>query len=264
MSLRIGYLQFSPIRGDTDHNIRKIEKSIPDGSCDIVILPELCSTGYLFTDLCELASMAERIPEGNTTQRFIELSRRSGSWIIAGIAERANDQFYNSAICVSPEGFIGKYRKIHLFDREKLVFSSGNGGFPVFSRGNVRIGIMICFDWFFPESCRTLALKGADIIAHPANLVLPFCQNAMITRALENRVYTITSNRTGSEKISGVSLDFTGNSRIVSPDGRILVESDATSDELRIVDIDPELARNKSITPRNDLFSDRSPESYFC
>jgi len=94
---------------------------------------------------------------------------------------------------------LGTYRKIHLFYKEKLYFAPGENPPKVFNVNGVNIGVMICFDWIFPETARTLSLQGAELIAHPANLVLPYCQNAMITRSIENRVFTATANRVGSE-----------------------------------------------------------------
>ena len=121
---------------------------------------------------------------------------------------------------------------------------------------------MICFDWFFPESARILALKGADIICHPANLVLPYCQDAMITRCLENRIYVVTANRTGEEQRNGKKWLYTGKSQITSPDARILYRAAEESDEVGVIDIDVQLARNKRLNKYNDLFAERRVELY--
>jgi predicted amidohydrolase len=124
---------------------------------------------------------------------------------------------------------------------------------------------MICFDWFFPESARTLALKGADIIAHPANLVLPYCPKSMPVRCLENRVYAITANRTGTEtRKKNQSLTFIGQSQIVSPDSEILVTASGDEEVLLSADLDPLTARDKKLNPLNDLMMDRRPEQYGC
>ncbi|HAP67080.1 MAG TPA: acyltransferase, partial [Nitrospinae bacterium] len=125
------------------------------------------------------------------------------------------------------------------------------------------IGMMICFDWLFPEVARILSLKGADIICHPSNLVLPHCPQAMITRCIENRVFVITANRVGvEERIKGRRLKFIGQSEIVSPDGKILYRASANKEEIGIVDIDPKMARNKNITPLNNIFKDRRKDLY--
>ncbi len=122
---------------------------------------------------------------------------------------------------------------------------------------------MICFDWRFPESARTLALAGADVVAHPSNLVLPHCPQAMITRCLENRVFAVTADRVGTEeRIPGSPLRFIGQSQVVDPDGNILIRASETDEEIQIVDIDIEKARNKSINAYNDLFKDRRNDIY--
>jgi predicted amidohydrolase len=166
-------------------------------------------------------------------------------------------------VLIGPKGFIGSYRKAHLFFEENLYFTPGNTGFKVWDTDIGRIGIMICFDWFFPESMRTLALLGADVVAHPSNLVLPYCPDSMPVRCLENGVYAITANRTGTEsRTEGSSLTFIGNSVIVSPKGEILARAPEKKASLMIVDIDPQSARNKSLNPYNDLLNDRRPDHY--
>lgn len=121
---------------------------------------------------------------------------------------------------------------------------------------------MICFDWRFPEAARKLTLLGAQIICHPSNLVLPHCPDAMVTRALENGVYTITADRIGTENRTGTALTFIGNSRIIGPDGRILAELGRDETAFVARDIDPARADQKAVTPRNDLLGDRRPEFY--
>jgi predicted amidohydrolase len=134
----------------------------------------------------------------------------------------------------------------------------------VYDIGIARIGIMICFDWWFPEAARTLALKGADIICHPANLVLSGCQRAMATRSLENAVYTATANRIGSESRGDKEeLVFTGESQVLSPGGERLLVLSKAKEEISVVQIDVKKARDKSITSFNDRFKDRRPELYY-
>ncbi|MFO0767873.1 MAG: nitrilase-related carbon-nitrogen hydrolase [Nitrospiraceae bacterium] len=102
---------------------------------------------------------------------------------------------------------LGCYRKTHLFFEETLFFDPGDSGFQVWDVGGAKVGVMICFDWFYPESARTLALMGADIIAHPSNLVLPHCPDSMVTRCLENRVFSITANRIGRARLGAARID---------------------------------------------------------
>jgi len=261
--MKVGFLQVDCIFGKKERNRTKVADMLRGHSVDLLVLPELFNTGYLFSSTDELADLSEQIPDGETTQFLIKLAKDYNTIIVAGIAEKEGNNYYNSAVCVSDIGFIGKYRKIHLFDREKLWFQPGNSPFEVFNLGHVKIGMMICFDWIFPESARSLALKGANIICHPANLVLPYCQNAMVTRCLENRVFAITANRIGTENRADTQLNFTGASEIVAPDGDILVTASVDREEARFIEIDPLKANDKNITLSNNLFKDRRTNLYY-
>ena len=118
--------------------------------------------------------------------------------------------------------------------------------------------MMICFDWFFPESARTLMLKGAKIIAHPSNLVLPFCPHAMRTRCIENRIFAITADRVGRER----DLKYIGRSEILDTKGRILYCASSNREEVVVREINLREAANKRMTSMNDLIHDRRPEVY--
>lgn len=261
--MKAGFYQFDPIFGEKAKNIAKVSNALKDARADLIVLPELFATGYQFISRDEVVSLAEPIPGGHTSEALAELSRKQGIFLVAGLPERDGDRFYNSAVLTGPDGFIGLYRKTHLFFEEKLWFSPGDTGFRVFPTEIGKVGIMICFDWFFPESMRVLALQGAEVIAHPANLVLPYCPIAMPTRCLENRVYAVTANRTGSEqRKEGPMLTYIGMSQVVAPDGTVCAQGPGAEESLMIVDIDPLKARNKSVNAYNDLFTDRRPEMY--
>ena len=155
-------------------------------------------------------------------------------------------------------------RKAHLFGFEPECFDAGDTDFPVFSHGGVRVGVMICFDWMFPEAARSLALRGADVIAHPSNLVTPgWCQKAMQVRALENMVATATANRFGSEhREPRPALQFTGESLICGPWGT--EEARAPADEKCVVraEIDRSDIRLKRFPSGNEILRDRRPDLY--
>ena len=228
-----------------------------------MVLPELFATGYQFTSKAEVDALAEPVSGGETCTRLADIARDRRMTIVAGFPERDGATCYNSAIVIGPTGVLGCYRKTHLFFEETQFFAPGNSGFQVWDIGQAKIGVMVCFDWYYPESARTLALAGADIICHPSNLVLPHCPDAMVTRCLENRVFAITANRTGVEERGGKPrLTFIGNSEVVSPRGKILHRAPADQDALAIVEIDPHEARNKVLNPYNDLLADRRPELY--
>jgi predicted amidohydrolase len=163
---------------------------------------------------------------------------------------------------VSGGGVEGCYRKIHLFNREKLWFSPGDQTPPVFDIGWCRVGLMICFDWIFPETARTLAIAGADLIAHPSNLVLPYCQNAMVTRCLENRLFAVTANRIGCERRGSDEFCFTGSSQITGPKGGILHRATEEDAEVAVMEIDPKSSREKTLNPHNHLLEDRRIDLY--
>ncbi len=263
--MKVGYVQFNPRFGEVKANLSCVVEKLSVINADLLVLPELFATGYQFVSQEEVSGLAEEIPSGITTQTLTKLCRDKGFYIAAGLAEKAGDSFFNSAVLIGPEGFCGVYRKTHLFAQEKELFSPGDTGFKVFDIGKARLGLMICFDWFFPESVRSLALEGADIICHCANLVLPHCPDAMVTRCVENRVFAITANRIGSEERGGKKrLTYIGKSEIINPEGKIITRAGEKDEEIKVVDIDPLLARNKQVNSYNHIFSDRRPDLYNC
>jgi predicted amidohydrolase len=261
--MKAGFYQFYPIFGKKDENLNKILSQVKNADLELLVLPEFFATGYQFISTDEITELSEPVPNGYTTEFLSDLSHKKGFYIVAGLAEREGDKFYNSAILTGPDGFIGVYRKTHLFFEEKLYFTPGDTGFNVWDTRLGRIGIMICFDWFFPESMRTLALLGAEVIAHPSNLVLPYCPHAMPVRCLENMVYAITANRVGVEnRKEDQTLKFTGQSQVVSPKGEILIRASEDEEVLLGSEIVPEISRDKALNPFNDIFKDRRPGSY--
>jgi predicted amidohydrolase len=260
--MKVAMLQFAPVFGEVEENLRTIEEACTGLSAELVVLPELCTTGYQFRDRQELLQLAEPA-RGNSLKRLSGVAAACGGHVVAGFAERESDLVFNSAALLGPRGVVGVYRKVHLFSEEKRLFEPGDLGFPVFRAGGVPVGIMVCFDWIFPESARSLALGGAWVIAHAANLVLPFCQDALITRALENRVFIASCNRTGvEERITGQKYEFTGRSRLVGPDGKILAEGPPDAPAVVTAEIDPRLAGDKKITHLNDAIRDRRTDQY--
>jgi predicted amidohydrolase len=263
--MKAGFFQFNPAFGEKEHNMDRVFSALENVDADLLVLPEFFATGYQFISQEEAASLSEPVPAGYTTTCLMELSRRKNMYIVAGLPEQAGGQFFNSAVLTGPDGFIGVYRKTHLFFEEKCYFTPGDTGFRVWDTKAGRIGIMICFDWFFPESMRTLALMGADIVCHPSNLVLPYCPSAMPVRCLENRIFSITANRTGTEnRNKKQSLTFIGQSLIVSPGGAVLAKAPAEEESLMIVRTDLMQARNKSLNNLNNLFEDRRPDMYLA
>lgn len=261
--MKAGFYQSSPAFGSKERNYGEVLSAVGAVDLDLVVLPEFFATGYQFASRDEVAGLSEEIPGGPTTEFLLGLARSGRMHVVAGLPERSGERFFNSAVLAGPEGVLGVYRKTHLFFEEKLYFTPGDTGFRVWDLPWGRLGIMICFDWFFPESLRTLALMGAEVVAHPSNLVLPYCPRAMPTRCLENRVYAITANRIGTEdRTKGPGLTFIGQSRIVGPDASVLAEGPERDICLGAAEIEPSRARNKALNPYNDLFADRRPDKY--
>lgn len=260
--MKIGFVQFSPVFGEKEKNFTKVENLLKNISPDLIVLPELFSTGYLFLNKDELHTLAEPADNGITHDFIFTLCRRKNCAIVYGFAEKTKDKIYNSAIMMAPQGIVGHYRKTHLFYEEWRLFSPGNLPFQVYDYQGVKIGILICFDYVYPEAMRTLALKGAQIVLLPANLVLQFCPHAMITRSLENRIYTVLADRTGSDDRKIKKLRFIGNSQIVAPNAEVLVRV-GTEECAKVINIDPDIALDKKVTPHNDIFKQRREDLYF-
>ncbi len=263
-SLTVATIQTHPVFGNVEENIEAALEFIPN-DCDLAVMPELFSTGYQFRDKTEAVGLAEDLTgnaePGSATKRLTRAASESGTTIVAGLAEKDGDRLFNSSVLFRPDGSREIYRKVHLFMDEKSIFMPGDLGFPVFEACGTTIGMMICFDWIFPEAARSLALAGAEIICHPSNLLLPWCQAAMVTRCQENMVHAVTSNRVGTENRTGTELTFSGRSQVVSPLGERLAGLD--KDETGAAAVTIQLVeKDKLFTPGNDLWEDRRPESY--
>lgn len=230
-----------------------VEKS----KADLWVLPEFFASGYNFKNQKEVSLVAENIPNGPTCKALSSWAKKKNCAIVAGLPEKSGKKIFNSAVLIDKNS-VHLYRKTHLFGREKEFFSSGNTGFWTHRVKGVKIGVMICFDWFFPESARTLALQGAQLIAHSANLVLPWGPEGMKIRSLENHVFTATANRVGLER----GLRYIGSSQVVSPYGEALSRLSDDRAESLVIAINPKLALDKSLNKNNDLFKDRRPKLY--
>jgi len=258
---RCGYVQIAPAFGEVDANLDRIGERVEGTDADLLVLPELALSGYLFGDRRELAELAQP-GSGPAERRLVQIAGDVGCHLVVGVAERCGSQLFNSAVLVGPGGVVGRYRKAHLFDREKELFDPGDSGFGVWQVGEARVGMMVCFDWIFPEAMRTLALRGADLVAHPSNLVLPLCQRAMPARCIENRVFAVTANRWGGEDRHGRQLTFTGASGVWDPSGDALLTGPAGADHVAVVELDLAAARDKHVTPNNHVLDDRRVDLY--
>ena len=256
-------LQTHPRFGERDANLAAAEALLGEGTPDLVVLSELFATGYSFRDREEALAASEPFPDGPTVAWLARVSARPGGVVVGGYAERDGVRLYNAAAACAAGRAVVSYRKVHRFGFEREVFDPGPGPFPVFEHRGIRVGVMICFDWRFPEAARALALAGADVIAHPSNLVLPHGQAAMVTRALENGVYAVTANRVGSEhRPPRAPLSFTGGSVIVTPRGETVARGSADRPARVEAAFDPAVARATVIASGNDVIRERRPDVY--
>jgi len=260
--LRVGYYQFKPTFGKTAKNLEKVLKALREVDADLIVLPELAFSGYYFRDREETKSLSEDPRYSPTLDSLIALCRERDFYLVTGFAEKARDKVFNSAALIGPEGIVHVYRKLHLFNEEKSWFDPGDIPLQVHEIKGAKIGMMICFDWIFPEVMRILTIQGAELICHPSNLVLDYCQQTMLSRCIENLVFAITTNRFGEDKRPHGRLRFTGKSQIVAPKGILLRRAPSQREKLFVTQIDPRLARDKNITPLNQIVTDRRTEFY--
>lgn len=260
MKVKVSIIQFQPLLADPAENIRRLKPLFDqiEGS-RLVILPELSNSGYSFKSFDEAYQCSEIIGAPGIYQDFLlSMAREKDIYIVSGINEREGDKLFNAAILVGPGGYIGKYRKIHLFMNEKDIFQSGNAGLPVFDLAGFKIGIMICFDYLFPEPWGILARKGVDLICHPSNLLTGNAHRCLPGLSLMNRIYIATANRIGAEG----GITFNGQSVFTDPSGKIIEMLSANQPGILSAEIDTLLSGNKMITARNHVFNDRRPDAY--
>lgn len=261
--------QFSPQFGDIEGNLERICRMIVSCGADLIVFPELSLSGYQFQNRDEAFSLAIEIPGGREIDILQQAANDTDTHVVLGVAERSGDSLYNSALLIKPaakiidnDEAVTIYRKLHLFDREKEIFNPGATALKAVDTIVGRIGMMICFDWIFPEVARILALDGAQILCHPSNLVLQYCQRAMFARSVENGVYSITCNRIGTESRTEKELTFTGSSQILGNRGELLAQAGSDSEEIIRVEIEPAVADDKMISDNNHVLSDRRTEYY--
>ncbi|MDY7108357.1 MAG: nitrilase-related carbon-nitrogen hydrolase [Planctomycetota bacterium] len=258
--MKIALIQFAPLLCDRAGTIRRLDPLIERArGAALIVLPELANSGYNFPDRAAAWEASESVASGPFLEYLAGRCEALGCEIVAGLCERAGDRLYNSAVLLSARGVEGIYRKLHLFMDEPDIFQPGDLGLPVFEREYGTIGIQICFDWAMCEPWRILMLKGAQLICHPSNLVIPGkAQRAIPVYAMTNRTFIATANRIGTEG----ELTFTGGSLIADPEGATLAEASQTEAATLIGDVDLAEAQNKALTPRNDAIDDRRPDQY--
>lgn len=273
---RIAVCQYAPAVGDLAGNreqaVRWARAAASQGA-DLCVLPELASSGYTFASVEEAAACAEDVADGSgpTVAALIGVSAETGMHIVCGVDERDGDCRHNSAVLIGPSGVLATYRKLHLFFDEQSWFTPGVD-LPVVGLPFGRVGMVICYDLWFPEAVRALALAGAELVAVPTNWVSSFkrtvyddrgyCQGDYVAMAAaaQNGVVMACADRIGEER----GLRFLGASIIVGADGwPVAGPAPADSEAMLVADVDMAAAASaRRRTPRNDLLGDRRPDAY--
>jgi len=269
---KLACIQYRPVIGAVGDNLAAMEKRVREAhraGARVMVLPELADTGYVFRDRAELADLASPIPEGRSAQALVALARELDIYVVSGLAEREGQRLYNSAMLCGPDGYIGTYRKLHLWDRENPLFTPGDLGLPVFETDLGRIGLAVCYDGWFPELFRTMALKGAELICIPTNWVPMPAQppeaEAMANTlhraaAHSNGIFIACADRIGVER----GQPFIGRSIILGPDGWALAgPAPENEEEILIAGIDlDKVASTRALNAFNDVLGDRRPDVY--
>ena len=265
--MQVAVAQIDPQLGEKERNlascVARMDEAAAAGA-QLLVLPECAIPGYMFDSGDEALPFAEEIP-GPSTAALERECARLGIHVVCGLLERDGDALRNAAVLVGPDGLIGSYRKTHLPFLGVDRFVVPGDALPVFDTPLGRIGIEICYDLRFPEVTRTLALQGADMVAHPTNFPMAAkVQTEVITlaRAAENRIYLLTANRCGKERWG----EFCGRSQIVDPYGMRLAETDEYTETLLVGEVEVEKARDKDYVIPGEyelyLFGHRRPELY--
>ena len=270
--VRVACIQMETKVGDLEGNIGRSTEMATRAAADgarLIVMPELCNSGYVFNSREEAFELAEEIPGGPAFNAWQAVARQYGAVIVAGIAEREGEVLFNSSVVVGPEGHIGTFRKVHLWNEENLFFEPGNLGFPVFRTPFGRIATFICYDGWFPESYRLCALQGADIICVPTNWV-PIPGQAKDERAMvnilhmanahSNSVFIACADRIGTER----GQPFLGESLIISYTGWPIA-GPASKDREEILCADVNLAdarRKRNWNDFNQILRDRRSDVY--
>ncbi|WP_081853051.1 nitrilase family protein [Bosea sp. 117] len=265
----IACIQMEPLIGETARNVARsldFARQAAERGARLVVLPELANTGYVFETRAEAEALAETVPSGPTVAAWSRLCEELDLHLVAGIAEKAGDKLFNSAVLIGPGGCVGVYRKMHLWGDEKKVFTPGDLPFPVYDTPIGQIAMAICYDGWFPETYRLYALNGARLVCVPTNWVpmpgQPDDRSAMantlvMAAAHTNGLVIACADRVGVER----GQPFEGQSLIVDKTGWPLAgPASRTNEEIILADIT--LEPRKGIGADNDVLSDRRTDIY--
>jgi predicted amidohydrolase len=257
--------QVAPKIGDLAYNRTLTERAIRSAAlqgAQVVVLPELVQSGYLFADRDEALSLSETT-DGPTLRLWTALAKELNVVVVGGFCERLQgDALANSAAMIDPQGLRAVYRKAHLWDAESEIFSPGYDAPPVVETVHGRIGMLICYDLEFPEWVRLPALAGAELLCAPVNWPdgprPPTERPAEVVRvqanASVNRMFIAACDRHGHER----GVGWVQGSVIVDADGYPLAgPAEQGGEQILLATLNLAEARNKRISARNDLHRDR-------
>lgn len=230
-----------------------VEQAAKEGA-RLIVSPEMGISGYHFHDRTEISQSADTVP-GKHTDIFLELALQYRCYIVIGLPELdlPTGLYYNTAALLGPEGYIGKYRKIHLWETETHWAAWGNMGLPVFDTPIGLIALVICMDAYFFETFRLAAVHGANVVAFLTNSSGGSLANLQ-ARAKENGLYVISANRSDQE----LGYSMKGNSAVWHPGGKLLAVASAVGEEIVKTTIEPQQFQNRGKL----LLKRRRPEIY--
>ena len=263
--VKVAVVQMEPVVGETERNLAnclaKVTEAADNGA-------QLCVSGYVFANREEAFALSEPIPGGPSCQAFETLAQERQIYLYAGLNENCGDRLYNTAVLFGPEGIVGKYRKLQIWDDEYLWFEPGDLGLPVFHTPIGRIGMLVCNDCWYQELYRILAMQGADIIIAgvdgPARPHAPFDMNTFVVfhamaAANCSNVYVAVAVRTGIER----NEEFAGRSVIVDNTGAIIAgPAGKTGEEILYAGCDFARVRQHQGNLYNSVVTDRRVDVY--
>ena len=226
----------------------------------LIVLPEMCATGYYFDSMDQASEMAEYVIGGRTVGLLEDLARELDCYLVAGLPESEGDRLYNTAVLVGPGGLIGRHRKMHHYTPDSTWAKTGDEPVAVFDTPIGVVGIQICMDLSYPEASRLSRLMGAQILCSPMNWSEASVPSSIwITRAKENGMYVIAANRHGEEK----GFSFCGGSGIIGPDGRVLAcHPYGNGIALAEIDLDTQTDRSEIPPRRPELYRELQLQRY--
>ncbi|WP_091178032.1 nitrilase-related carbon-nitrogen hydrolase [Microlunatus flavus] len=266
---RVAVCQYAIDIDDPAGTLENLHASVAEAAesnPDVIVFPELCTSGYVFHDIPEAQSRSEAV-DGPTVQLFRELSLQHHAIVVGGFCERSDgERPFNSAAVVENGEVLVVYRKTHLWDTEKLIFAAGDDPAPVVDTSVGKIAVMICYDAEFPEMVGSVARRGAQLVVAPSNWpakhIPPGERSSEVIKAQAfaavNHVFTLVCDRVGPER----GVDWIGASVVCDVEGYPIAGPAQGKPAVLTVDLDFAWASSKTISANNEAVGDRRPDLY--